>query len=473
MIATTAALALAFTLVVQDYVPPQDPAVRAKLAAWQDLKFGLLMHWGVYSQRGIVESWTLCSEDQPWCDRDGANYVDYVREYERLIETFDPRGFDPAPWAATARAAGMKYVVFTTKHHDGFAMFDTQLSDYSIASERCPFHTSPKADVTKAIFEAFRAADFWTGVYFSKPDWHHDDYWAPEWATPNRCNNYDTGKYPERWQRFRDFTFGQLEELMTGYGPIDILWLDGGWVRPDDTITDEVRAWGYDIPSWEQDIDMPRIATMARAHQPGLLIVDRTVHGPYENYRTPEQRVPDEALPYPWETCLTLSQSWSWVAEPEFKSTRELVHTLVDVVAKGGNLLLNVAPSTEGRWDEGASERLAEIGTWLDLNGSALYGTRPIAPYVSDDVRYTRAKDGGPVYVIRLAADGETEPPAEINFSGLRARSGSAIRCLETGDALPWIRAGETTSAALLPELRARLKSRHAWTLVLDEPDLP
>ena len=127
------------------YELPEDPLVRAKLERWQDLKFGLLMHWGTYSQWGIVESWTLCSEDQPWCSRGGANYVDYVRDYERLIETFDPVAFDPGPWAQAAKDAGMRYVVFTTKHHDGFAMFDTALSDRFQTSERALGHALRRA----------------------------------------------------------------------------------------------------------------------------------------------------------------------------------------------------------------------------------------------------------------------------------------------------------------------------------------
>jgi alpha-L-fucosidase len=428
MIASLAALALLGSL-LQDYVPPADPAVRAKLESWQDKKFGLMMHWGTYSQWGIVESWSLCSEDQPWCSRDGANYVDYCREYETLIETFNPTQFDPARWASAAKGAGMKYVVFTTKHHDGFSMFDTQLTDYSVTGERCAFSTNPKANITKEVFDAFRAEGFWTGAYFSKPDWHHPDYWAPEFATPNRCNNYDVRKYPERWKRFQDFTFGQIEELMTGYGDVDILWLDGGWVRPNDTITDEVRAWGYQIPAWEQSVDMPRIAKMARAHQPGLIVVDRSVHGPYEDYRTPEQHVPGELLPYPWETCMTMTQSWSYNREPEYKSTRELIHTLVDVVAKGGNYLLNVGPGPDGTLDDEAYERLKGIGEWLDTNGEAIYGTRPALPFAEGAVRYTQ-KDGA-VYATVLVG-GDEPMPTVVEFPGWISGTRKA-RVLGTG----------------------------------------
>ena len=136
-----------------DYVPVSDPLVQQKLEEWQDLKFGLLMHWGTYSQWGIVESWSICPEDYGWCERKKGNnpdnYFEYKKEYENLITTFNPVKFDPDKWAGAAKNAGMKYVVFTTKHHDGFSMFDSKYTDYKITSERCPFHTDPKANVPK------------------------------------------------------------------------------------------------------------------------------------------------------------------------------------------------------------------------------------------------------------------------------------------------------------------------------------
>ena len=202
------------------YVPEKDRQVLKKLDDWQNMKFGLLMHWGPYSQWGIVESWSICSEDVDWCRRPkGISYVDYVKKYEELPKTFNPVNFDPAKWAKAAKDAGMRYVVFTTKHHDGFSMFDTKFTDYRITAPDVPFHTNPRANVTKEIFNAFRQEGMGIGAYFSKPDWHSDDYWAPEWATPDRNNNYDTRKYPERWQRFRDFTYNQINELTTEYGP--------------------------------------------------------------------------------------------------------------------------------------------------------------------------------------------------------------------------------------------------------------
>ena len=447
----------------EPYVPEKDPLVLNKLEHWQDIKFGLLMHWGAYSQWGIVESWSICSEDVPWCRRPaGISYVDYVKKYEDLPKTFNPVGFDPDKWATAAKDAGMKYVVFTTKHHDGFNMFDTKYSDYKITGQDVPFHTDPKANVTKEIFRSFRREGFLIGAYFSKPDWNSKDYWAPEWATPDRNNNYDTAKYSERWQRFKDFTYNQLNEITTEYGPIDILWLDGGWVRYRKEPLDAAVGSGR-VP-WQQDIDMPRIATMARKNQPGIIIVDRDVHSPFENYRTPEQTVPDRPLPYPWETCMTMATSWSYVPNDVYKPTRQLIDTLVDVVAKGGNFLLNVGPSPNGEFAPDAYDRLRDIGAWMKINGEAIYDTRPIAPYKEGKICYTSLKDGT-VYAIYLADIGENEPPAKIWLTGMSPAKDATLHLLGTDLPLVWERIGNGVLISIPDGARKKAVGRYAWTI--------
>ncbi len=203
------------------YVVPSDTLVQQKLAQWQDIKFGLLMHWGTYSEWGIVESWSICPEDEGWTQRKGpyaAKYFEYVKAYENLQTTFNPTKFDPDKWAAAAKDAGMKYVVFTTKHHDGFCMFDTKQTDYKITSSKTPFSTNPKANVAKEVFDAFRKDGFLIGAYFSKPDWHCPYYWWPYFPPKDRNVNYDPKKYPERWNDFKNYTYNQIQELMTGYG---------------------------------------------------------------------------------------------------------------------------------------------------------------------------------------------------------------------------------------------------------------
>jgi alpha-L-fucosidase len=449
------------------YVYPADPAVREKLETWQDLKFGLLMHWGLYAQLGIVESWALCSEDQSFQNREGIPYEEFKQMYFGLVREFDPRQFDPEPWAEAAREAGMRYVVFTTKHHDGFSMWDTGETDFRITGPESPFRDHPRANVAKEIFDAFRERGFMTGAYFSKADWHHPDYWSPLWATPNRNNNYDTAKYPEKWQSFRDFTYNQVEELMTEMGPMDILWLDAGWVRPDSTINDEVRSWGFDIAGWEQDIDMPRIVEMSRGHQPGLIVVDRTVHGPFENYRTPEQRVPPDILPYPWETNLTMTQSWGHNFNPRYKSPEELIHTLIDVVSKGGNFLLNVAPTPEGTFEEEAYRRLAEMGAWMDVNGEAIYGSKVHEWFgEGENIRFTRTRDGNTLFIFVLEWPGEELIVESLSTRAFPLAGGSSLTPLGEDGELEWAQDRQGLRIVLPPGTRG--ESRYAWTFRLE-----
>lgn len=387
-----------------DSQPETDPIILNCIEQWQDLKFGFMAHWGMYSQWGVVESWSICNE--PWINRNGADYYEYKKEYQALNKTFNPKHFDATQWAKAAKEAGMKYMVFTTKHHDGFCMFDSKQTDYSVAGTDCPYHTAAQPDITKDIVDAFRSEGMWIGLYFSKPDWHNDDYWAHEWATPDRNVNYDIASHPQRWEDFKQFTYNQIYELTHNYGDIDILWLDGGWVRPEWSLNDETREW---LGCYQriQDIDMPRIAAMARKDNPDLIIVDRSVGGKYENYRTPEQQVPDSLLSYPWETCMSMGDSWSYVENDNYKSTRKLIHTLIDIVAKGGNYLLNVGPDADGQLPEVALQRMKETGQWLKKNGYAIYGTRPLYPYAKGNIRYTQSKDGKHKYEITLLDDGE------------------------------------------------------------------
>ncbi len=428
-----------------------DPLVLQKLEWFKDMKFGLLMHWGPYSQWGIVESWSLCPEDEGWCQRRGphaAVYGEYKQAYENLKTTFDPAKFNPDQWASAAKAAGMRYVIFTTKHHDGFCMFDTRQTDYKITDEGCPFHTHSRRNVTKEIFDSFREEGFGIGAYFSKPDWHAGDYWWSYFPPRDRNVNYDITKHPGRWESFKRFTYEQIKELMSEYGNVDILWLDGGWVNPGNQ---------------EQDIDMPRIAGMARSFQPGLIIVDRAVPGRYENYRTPEQEVPETPPDYVWETCMTMATSWSYVPNDTYKPAVKLVHLLVDVVAKGGNFLLNIGPSPAGELPPASLDRLREIGDWMKVNGGAIYSTRPVAPHVDGRIRFTQMPDGG-INAIYLAGGNETRPPATVTITANTPKTGSTVRMLGVRKPLKWEPGGRGFVIHVPEDVRDTPPCSHAWT---------
>jgi alpha-L-fucosidase len=434
------------------YEWPTDTLVRQKLEKWQDLKFGIIIHWGLYAVPGIIESWALCSED--WIERDSAiSYDAFKNWYWGLKKDFNPVNFDPQQWAETAKKAGMRYLVFTTKHHDGFCMFDTKETDFKISDG--PFKSNPKADVAKYVFDAFRKNDFMIGAYFSKPDWHSENYWWPKYATADRNNNYDIRKYPWRWNRFKDYTHNQVNELMNNYGKMDILWLDGGWVRPRETVNEEVLSWGARIPEWSQDIDMPKMAVMARQAQPGLLIVDRTVHGPYENYQTPEQRIPEKQLAYPWESCMTLANNWGFVPGDKFKSPLKIIHSLIEVVAKGGSLLLGIGPKPDGTFPEEAIDRLTIIGKWLQKNGAAIYNTRTTAHFQDGKIYFTQNKKLGKQYA--LVCLKENEPlPAELRWKSNFPKKNSKMVLLQTGETVKWKIEGDeinvTLPASLLKE---------------------
>jgi len=373
------------------YVWPTDPEVLKKLEWFRDQKFALMMHWGTYSQLGLVESWALSDEDGDW-SRNDIDWTDDMEEFKKqyfdLNKTFNPIRFQPEKWAKAAKEAGFKYFIFTTKHHDGFCMWDTQYTDYKITGEDCPFHTNKNADVCKKIFDAMRAEGIGITAYFSKADWHCPDYWnsgyergTKTWRGPS----YDPEKYPEVWKRFETFTHNQVNELMDNYGPIDALWFDAGWV---------CKEGG-------QDIHLGDMMDKIREKHPGVLSVDRTIGGPYENYVTPEQCVPEEPLNIPWESCITMGTSFSFGYEDKYKTPREIITLLTNIVAKGGNLALNVGPQPDGRLPKGALESMKGIGAWLQKYGESIYGTRVCAPYKQDGICFTQKEKEHVVYALK------------------------------------------------------------------------
>lgn len=411
-----------------EYEWPADEQVVENLKQWQDLKFGVLLHWGLYAVPGIVESWSICDED--WITRDSTcTYQQYMDWYFGLANEFRPTKFDATQWASACADAGMRYMIFTTKHHDGFCMWDTRETNFSIA--RHAFKDDARRDVLRHVLDAFREKNFTVGTYFSKPDWHSQLYWWDTFGKKGRNVNYPIKQHPQRWQQFVKYTHRQIEELMSNYGKVDILWLDGGWV------TKENRG---------QDIDMPGMAAMARSHQPGLIIVDRTIHGPYENYQTPERTVPEEQLAFPWESCIPLSDDWGFVNHPRWKSPQRVINTLVEIVAKGGNMVLGVGPTPEGLIQPEAVSRLKDIGQWLKKYGRAIYGTTITPRYHDGNIWFTAAKDGKSLFAIYQLNEDETVP-AQVTWTGNLPKKG--VRLLSTGKKLKTKVTGDRVTVTL------------------------
>jgi alpha-L-fucosidase len=326
-----------------------------KAREWfQDAKFGLFVHWGVYSVLGDGE-WVM------------NNRRIRIAEYEKLPGLFNPVAFDPAQWVGLAKAAGMRYITITSKHHDGFAMWDSRASDYDVV-ERTPYGK----DVLKALAAECQRQGVKLFFYHSQLDWHHPDYF------PRGQTGRDLGR-PERgeWQRYLDHVDAQLEELLTGYGPLGGIWFDGWWDKPD--------------ADWRLD------KTYALIHrlQPAALIGANHHRRPFpgEDFQMFEKDLPGhrtasfnrdaEVGELPLETCETMNNSWGFnLLDTSYKSTRELLQLLVRAAGYNANLLLNVGPMPDGRIQPEFASRLRELGEWLSRNGEALYGTRggPVPP---------------------------------------------------------------------------------------------
>ena len=394
----------------ETYTWPADKKVLENLKKWQGYKFGLLIHFGLYSKLGVVESWGLCPEE--WVSRDGYDdYCSYASDYRNTRRQFNPVNFDPEKWAKAFKGCGAKYVIFSTKHHDGFCMFDSKYADFKITGKDCPFSVSPKANIAKEVFNAIRNEGLVTGAYFSKPDWTSPYFWWPYYPPIDRNPNYNILQHPDRWKNFIDYTHNQIGEIVSEYGRIDILWLDGCWVLPKSKITPKIAE--YCKYPYDLDIDMKAISDFALAKQPGMLIVDRWVYGEYENYLTPEQKTPEKALDVPWESCITMGNAWGWVPNDKYKSSKEVIQLLVGIVAKGGNLLLGVGPDGTGEFEPAVYQRLEEIGTWLQKNGEAIYGTSPVEPYQEGKIAYT-SKNDNTIYAIYLPGADEKILPDHL-----------------------------------------------------------
>ena len=339
---------------------------------FQHDRFGMFIHWGIYAIPGRGE-WVRSSERMPESD-----YMTYFNE-------FDPQAFDPRSWAKQAKRAGMRYAVMTAKHHDGFCLFDTQTTDFK---STC---TPAGKDFIREYVEAFRAEGLRVGLYYSLPDWHHPDYPAyGDRQHPMRDNPAFAGK-SHTFERYVDYMHAQVKELVSNYGQIDLLWFDFSY-------------GSFKGEAWRAS-DLIR---MVRVHQPDILIDNRLggdmfAHEPEiyaGDFHGPEQGVPRVPLvdvdgrPVPWESCITLNNSWGYSSmDNGYKDSRFVIRTLVNCVSKGGNLLVNVGPDANGRIPEPACVILDEVGKWMERNGDSIYGCGPVQMGKPEWGRYTRKGD--------------------------------------------------------------------------------
>jgi alpha-L-fucosidase len=322
----------------------------ATLKSWQHDRFGLFIHWGLYSMPARHE-WVKHNEK--------ITNEEYDRKY---FKHFDPDLYNPEAWAAAAANAGMKYFVITTKHHEGFCLWDSQYTDYKAT------HTPAKRDLLKPMVEAFRKQNIKVGLYHSLIDWHHNQYIIDPHFGPYRTADRDKMNKNRNQAEYAAYLHNQVRELLTKFGKIDLLWFDFSYPRPDGS--------GKGHNDWQSE----KLLALVRKLQPQILLDDRLdlPHG--WDIKTPEQVQPREWLkvngkPVAWEACQTLSGSWGYHRdESSWRSTENLVQTLIDCVSKGGNLLLNVGTTSRGEFDDRALERLRGIGEWMKRHGRSIYG---------------------------------------------------------------------------------------------------
>lgn len=329
-----------------------DAQKTQRLKWWTDARFGMFIHWGLYAQAARHE-WVQNRERIP------------SEEYRKYFEVFNPDLFDPSEWAKKAKAAGMKYAVITSKHHEGFTLFDSKFTDYKATNTPCG------KDLLKEWVDAFRAEGLRIGFYYSLIDWHHPEYTIDR-VHPMRANTkeeYDALNKDRDMAVYREYLKNQVREILTKYGKIDILWLD--------------FSFPGEFGKGRDDWGSVELVKMVRQLQPGILIDDRAdlqdVAGGWD-FVTPEQYKVDKwpevnGARVPWETCQTFSGSWGYYRdEVTWKDNKQLLVLLIESVSKGGNLLLNVGPTARGKFDHRADQALKKMGEWMNLNGPSIYG---------------------------------------------------------------------------------------------------
>ncbi len=333
----------------------ESPEARAQRMRWfKEARFGMFIHWGLYAIP--AGEWKGKGGHGEWI-RETAHIP--LEDYHTLLGQFNPQKFDAAAWARTARETGMRYVVITSKHHDGFALWPSDVSDFDVAVT--PF----KRDILRELADACRKEGIVFCVYHSIMDWNHPDY------LPRRKWEKDRSAEGADFERYVDYLKAQLKELVTRYGPLGILWFDGEW---ESTWTPE-RGWDLDryVRGLQSDIIINNRVGKGREGMAGI-----TRKGDFAgDYGTPEQEVPPRGFGpgVYWESCMTIGRAWCDTRNDQYRSATTLIRHLSDIASKGGNYLLNVGPQADGQFPAGIVERLREMGDWMRVNGEAIHGT--------------------------------------------------------------------------------------------------
>jgi alpha-L-fucosidase len=370
------AAALVLTLAAVGFAQKADDGADPRLDWWRDARFGMFIHWGLYAIP--AGQWGEQTNHAEWI-MNTAHIP--VEQYEQYVDQFNPAAFDADEWARMAKEAGMRYIVITSKHHDGFALFDSAVSDYDVMAT--PF----KRDIMKELAEACRKQGIRICWYHSIMDWHHPDYLPRRGWETRSAEGADFDRYVE-------YLRGQVTELLTNYGPIGVMWFDGAW---EGTWTHEYGQPLYDLcRSLQPDVIVNDRVDKGRRGHTGLV-----AEGFAGDYGTPEQHIPDAGLPgVDWETCMTMNRHWGYNShDTDWKSTEDLVRKLVDIASKNGNFLLNIGPKADGTFPEEAVTRLREIGRWMDVNGQSIYGTTAspfgTLPWGRCTAKWQASGDGG------------------------------------------------------------------------------
>ncbi len=384
--------------------------------------FGLFVHWDQASQQGIEISWPLVGRSIIPGSEDVEDDVS-VEQYQSTAASFNPVEWDPVALARLAKQAGARYLVFTARHHAGYSMFHTAHSDFGI--QNSPFGR----DITRELVEAIRAEGIRVGIYYSLSDWHHPDYPAfqmsdrpypaEHWPAAGEPANAGTPvaedrhrrSTPEQWARYQAYLRGQLTELLTDYGTIDLLWFDGEWERS------------------EEEWDSAGLRAHIKSLQPNVVINDRLLG--QGDYKTPEQGFPVTAPTGPWELCLTIGEMWAWRPnDTKSKSTVSLITTMIEVASRGGNLLLNIGPKGDGSLNESQVRTLTEIGGWMDSHAESVIG---VSPTQGIDFYGPSTARPGTLYLHLVM-----RPIEQLVVRGIPVERVRSVRLLATGEELPY-----------------------------------